>query len=103
MVSIKLYYSIINTTYPHPLYNLLKKGQNNNVNTHQISKFYPITKSKLADTKDSFIYKMSEIYNSLPQTMINLSKLKFNTQINQYAINNFSSDRLHKMGGYTTT
>ena len=66
MVSIKLYYNIINTTYPKPLYNLLKKGQNNNVNTRQVLKFYPITKSKLADTKDSFICKMSEKYNSLP-------------------------------------
>ena len=46
---------------------------------------------------------MSEIYNSLPQTMLNLSKLKFNIQIKQYAINNFSTNRLHKMGGYTTT
>ena len=35
--------------------------------------------------------------------MLNLSKLKFNNQIKQYAVNNFSTNHLHKMGGYTRT
>ena len=46
---------------------------------------------------------MSEIYNSLPQTLIKLTKKdKFNNTLKIYIQQNFSSKRLHRVEGYIT-
>ena len=88
--------------FPRTLYNLLKHGQNKTANIRHILKYYPIIPSKLTDTNDSFIYKTCEIFNSLPKSMLELNKDKFNKQLDLYAINNFSNTKLHKTSGYIT-
>ena len=102
-VSLKMYRQIIITKYPKPLYNLLKPGQNNINNTREIIKYYPKILPKLSVTKDSFVFKMSEIYNSLPQDIIKTTNnTKFNNILKVYIKQRFSSNRLHKLEGYIT-
>ena len=63
---IKIFRQIVSSKFPGLIYLSLKTGQNNSVNTCKVIKYYPKNLPKHLDTKDSFIYKISEIYNSLP-------------------------------------
>ena len=101
VASVKLFRHIILTKEPIPLYNLFKHGQINNVNTRSISKYYPKFKPLLADTKGFFVNKVTEIWNSLPHELHNISNDLFTKRIRTHAIKNFSHDKLHKEGGYT--
>ena len=98
--SLKLFRNIINKNKPITLYNLVKPGHINKVNTRIVNKFYPIIKPKLSDTKSFFINKICEIWNSLSIGLHNLSDKNFDTKIKKFAKTNFSNSKLHREGGY---
>ena len=102
IASVKLFRHIILTSKPQPLYVLVKKGQNNKVNTRTVNKYYPKNNPKTSELKNFFINKMCEIWNSLPLGLHNLSNKNFDLKIKKYARNNFNSKKLHKEGGYIT-
>ena len=101
VASVKLFRLIILTKEPIPLYNLFKHRQINTVNTRSISKYYPKFKPLLADTRVFFVNKVTEIWNSLPPELHNISNDLFTKRIRTHAIKNFSHDKLHKDGRYT--
>ena len=100
VASVKLFRQIILTKEPIPLYNLFKHGQINNVNTRCISKYYAKFKPILADTKGFFVHKVTEIWNSLPPKLHNISNELFNKRIKTYTIKKCSHDKLHRDGRY---
>ena len=101
VASVKLFRHIIMTKEPIPLYNLFKNGQINTVNTRSVSKYYPKFKPLLADTRGFFVNKVTEIWNSLPTNLHNISNKVFFKRIRTHAIKNFSNDKLHRDGGYS--
>ena len=66
VASVKLFRQIVMKHCPKLLFNLLKTGQNHNVNTRTVIKYYPKIKPLLSDTWGFFVNKICEIYNSLP-------------------------------------